>query len=139
MNGNYANQEMVREVLGEPKLQFVPHVGYVSLFPFMGKLIPPVSCRVFFIDFIMLHYFASSACMWSWIYYKCTFTFEILDIVTGLHIAMLEKFWICLADPSEHQLHRTWSKWWIEESDTKLSTYIPPITSWQIIIYYRIV
>ncbi|XP_019106001.1 mannosyl-oligosaccharide glucosidase GCS1 isoform X2 [Beta vulgaris subsp. vulgaris] len=43
MNGNYANQEMVREVLGEPKLQFVPHVGYVSLFPFMGKLIPPES------------------------------------------------------------------------------------------------
>ncbi|KAL2903641.1 Mannosyl-oligosaccharide glucosidase GCS1 [Bienertia sinuspersici] len=43
MNGNYANQEMVREVLEEPKLRFVPHVGYVSLFPFMGKLIPPGS------------------------------------------------------------------------------------------------
>ncbi|XP_074302303.1 mannosyl-oligosaccharide glucosidase GCS1-like isoform X1 [Silene latifolia] len=41
MNGNYASQEMVREVLEMPKLQFVPHVGYVSLFPFMGKLIPP--------------------------------------------------------------------------------------------------
>lgn len=43
MNGNYASQEMVREVLEEPRLQFVPHVGYVSLFPFMGKLIPPES------------------------------------------------------------------------------------------------
>ncbi|KAH9607597.1 hypothetical protein KSS87_016297 [Heliosperma pusillum] len=43
MNGNYASQEMVREVLEMPKLQFVPHVGYVSLFPFMGKLIPPES------------------------------------------------------------------------------------------------
>ncbi|XP_021746583.1 mannosyl-oligosaccharide glucosidase GCS1-like [Chenopodium quinoa] len=43
MNGNHARQEMVREVLEEPKLQFVPHLGYVSLFPLMGKLIPPES------------------------------------------------------------------------------------------------
>ncbi|XP_074295640.1 mannosyl-oligosaccharide glucosidase GCS1-like [Silene latifolia] len=43
VNGNYASQEMVREVLEVPTLQFVPHVGYVSLFPFMGKLIPPES------------------------------------------------------------------------------------------------
>ncbi|KAL9225563.1 hypothetical protein vseg_001469 [Gypsophila vaccaria] len=43
MNGNYASQEMVREVLEMPKLQFVPHIGYVSLFPFLGKLIPPES------------------------------------------------------------------------------------------------
>ncbi|KNA17577.1 hypothetical protein SOVF_078130 [Spinacia oleracea] len=43
MNGNHASKEMVREVLEEPKLQFVPHFGYVSLFPLMGKLIPPES------------------------------------------------------------------------------------------------
>ncbi|KAJ8439154.1 hypothetical protein Cgig2_027080 [Carnegiea gigantea] len=30
MNGNYATQELVREVLEEPKPQFVPHVGYDS-------------------------------------------------------------------------------------------------------------
>lgn len=33
----------MREVLERPELRLVPHVGYVSLFPFMGKLIPPVS------------------------------------------------------------------------------------------------
>ncbi|XP_057543568.1 mannosyl-oligosaccharide glucosidase GCS1-like [Amaranthus tricolor] len=43
VNENYASQEMVREVLEKPKLQFVPHLGYISLFPFMGKLIPPES------------------------------------------------------------------------------------------------
>lgn len=33
----------MREVLERPELRLVPHIGYVSLFPFMGKLIPPVS------------------------------------------------------------------------------------------------
>jgi hypothetical protein len=33
----------VREVLERPQLRLVPHVGYVSLFPFIGRLIPPVS------------------------------------------------------------------------------------------------
>ncbi|XP_062110650.1 mannosyl-oligosaccharide glucosidase GCS1 isoform X3 [Humulus lupulus] len=44
MNGNnYASRELVREVLENPKLRLVPHVGYVSLFPFMRKIIPPES------------------------------------------------------------------------------------------------
>jgi mannosyl-oligosaccharide glucosidase len=34
----------VREVLERPRLRLVPHVGYVSLFPFIWRLIPPVSC-----------------------------------------------------------------------------------------------
>ncbi|PSS26953.1 Mannosyl-oligosaccharide glucosidase [Actinidia chinensis var. chinensis] len=40
---HYASRELVREVLERPKLRFVPHIGYVSLFPFMGKIIPPAS------------------------------------------------------------------------------------------------
>ncbi|XP_059445134.1 mannosyl-oligosaccharide glucosidase GCS1 isoform X1 [Corylus avellana] len=40
---NYANRELVREVLERPQLRLVPHVGYVSLFPFIGRLIPPGS------------------------------------------------------------------------------------------------
>ncbi|XP_030497086.2 mannosyl-oligosaccharide glucosidase GCS1 [Cannabis sativa] len=44
MNGNnYASRELVREVLENPKLRLVPHIGYVSLFPFMRKIIPPES------------------------------------------------------------------------------------------------
>ncbi|XP_076909251.1 mannosyl-oligosaccharide glucosidase GCS1-like [Bidens hawaiensis] len=35
--------ELVREVLEEPALRFVPHVGYVSLFPFIWKIIPSTS------------------------------------------------------------------------------------------------
>ncbi|KAJ7531561.1 hypothetical protein O6H91_14G048900 [Diphasiastrum complanatum] len=31
---------LTRDVLRQPKLQFVPHFGYVSLFPFIMKLIP---------------------------------------------------------------------------------------------------
>ena len=42
---NYASRELVREVLERPELRLVPHVGYVSLFPFMGRIIPPVSYR----------------------------------------------------------------------------------------------
>uniref|UniRef100_A0A6N2N7T6 Mannosyl-oligosaccharide glucosidase n=1 Tax=Salix viminalis TaxID=40686 RepID=A0A6N2N7T6_SALVM len=33
-------RELVREVLEQPVPRFVPHIGYVSLFPFMGKIIP---------------------------------------------------------------------------------------------------
>ncbi|KAL8142455.1 hypothetical protein V2J09_015487 [Rumex salicifolius] len=40
MNGNDATKEFLREVLEKPKLQLVPQVGYVSLFPFMWKIIP---------------------------------------------------------------------------------------------------
>ncbi|XP_050276247.1 mannosyl-oligosaccharide glucosidase GCS1-like [Quercus robur] len=40
---NYATRELVREVLERPELRLVPHVGYVSLFPFMGRIIPPES------------------------------------------------------------------------------------------------
>lgn len=42
---NHATRELVREVLERPELRLVPHVGYVSLFPFMGRIIPPVSHR----------------------------------------------------------------------------------------------
>ncbi|KAL8514460.1 hypothetical protein ACS0TY_013538 [Phlomoides rotata] len=41
--GGYPTRELVREVLEEPVLRLVPHIGYVSLFPFMGRLIPPDS------------------------------------------------------------------------------------------------
>ncbi|KAL9686728.1 hypothetical protein QQ045_031121 [Rhodiola kirilowii] len=34
------SRELVRDVIDQPKLGFVPHIGYVSLFPFMAKLIP---------------------------------------------------------------------------------------------------
>lgn len=41
---SYPTRELVREALEKPELRLVPHVGYVSLFPFMEKIIPPVSC-----------------------------------------------------------------------------------------------
>ncbi|KAL5055445.1 hypothetical protein RYX36_036127 [Vicia faba] len=37
---NYAPRQLVRDVLETPVLRFVPHIGYVSLFPFMGRIIP---------------------------------------------------------------------------------------------------
>ncbi|OWM89753.1 hypothetical protein CDL15_Pgr024501 [Punica granatum] len=37
---NHVTRELVREVLQMPELRLVPHIGYVSLFPFMGKIIP---------------------------------------------------------------------------------------------------
>lgn len=40
---NQPSRELIREVLEKPVLRLVPHFGYVSLFPFMGKLIPPES------------------------------------------------------------------------------------------------
>lgn len=43
MENSYVKRELVREVLEKPELRLVPHVGYVSLFPFMEKIIPPVS------------------------------------------------------------------------------------------------
>ncbi|KAG8054167.1 hypothetical protein GUJ93_ZPchr0001g31040 [Zizania palustris] len=36
-------RELLRETLQSPQLQLVPHVGYVSLFPFMLGAIPPES------------------------------------------------------------------------------------------------
>ncbi|XP_051122251.1 mannosyl-oligosaccharide glucosidase GCS1-like isoform X2 [Andrographis paniculata] len=41
--GNYPTRELVREVLEQPSLRLIPHIGYVSLFPFMNRLIPPES------------------------------------------------------------------------------------------------
>ncbi|XP_043704692.1 mannosyl-oligosaccharide glucosidase GCS1 [Telopea speciosissima] len=41
--GSYASRELVREVLEKPLLRLVPHIGYVSLFPFMMRIIPPES------------------------------------------------------------------------------------------------
>ncbi|XP_044490914.1 mannosyl-oligosaccharide glucosidase GCS1 [Mangifera indica] len=43
MRNNYPTRELVREVLEKPETRFVPHIGYVSLFPFMEKIIPPES------------------------------------------------------------------------------------------------
>lgn len=40
IEGNIHVKRVVREVLERPVLRLVPHVGYVSLFPFMGKIIP---------------------------------------------------------------------------------------------------
>ncbi|KAG5521860.1 hypothetical protein RHGRI_034177 [Rhododendron griersonianum] len=40
---HYASRELVREVLERPRLRFVPHIGYVSLFPFMWRILPPDS------------------------------------------------------------------------------------------------
>lgn len=46
IGNNYVNRELVREVLERPELKLVPHVGYVSLFPFMTRIIPPVSSQI---------------------------------------------------------------------------------------------
>ncbi|KAF9596923.1 hypothetical protein IFM89_014487 [Coptis chinensis] len=43
VGSDYASRELVREVLETPKLRLVPHIGYVSLFPFIMKIIPPDS------------------------------------------------------------------------------------------------
>lgn len=39
----HSRRELIREVLERPTLKLVPHIGYVSLFPFMAKMIPPES------------------------------------------------------------------------------------------------
>jgi mannosyl-oligosaccharide glucosidase len=41
-NGQLSRQ-LVRKTFGKPKLKLVPHLGYVSFFPFMSRIIPPVS------------------------------------------------------------------------------------------------
>ncbi|KAG2409645.1 Mannosyl-oligosaccharide glucosidase [Vigna angularis] len=41
--GNYATRQLVRDVTEIPVLRLVPHIGYVSLFPFMGRIIPSES------------------------------------------------------------------------------------------------
>ncbi|XVE85298.1 hypothetical protein DITRI_Ditri17bG0080500 [Diplodiscus trichospermus] len=43
VGNNHVNRELVREVLEWPELKLVPHVGYVSLFPFIARIIPPES------------------------------------------------------------------------------------------------
>ncbi|XP_050205267.1 mannosyl-oligosaccharide glucosidase GCS1-like [Mercurialis annua] len=40
VGNGYLKRDLVREVLERPKLRLVPHVGYVSLFPFMRRIIP---------------------------------------------------------------------------------------------------
>ncbi|CAH2034022.1 unnamed protein product [Thlaspi arvense] len=37
------SRELVRETFGKPELRLVPHIGYVSFFPFMFRIIPPDS------------------------------------------------------------------------------------------------
>ncbi|KAL7609119.1 mannosyl-oligosaccharide glucosidase GCS1 [Lactuca sativa] len=39
-NGKPPSLELVRQVLEKPELRLVPHIGYVSLFPFIWKIIP---------------------------------------------------------------------------------------------------
>lgn len=41
-DNNNMRREFLRGTLQAPQLQLVPHVGYVSLFPFMMGTIPPV-------------------------------------------------------------------------------------------------
>ncbi|KAK7368446.1 hypothetical protein VNO80_10472 [Phaseolus coccineus] len=41
--GNYATRQLVRDVTEIPVLRLVPHIGYVSFFPFMGRIIPSES------------------------------------------------------------------------------------------------
>lgn len=56
----------MREVLERPQLRLVPHVGYVSLFPFIGRLIPPVSYTDNLILKTMLDLlFGASVCSYS--------------------------------------------------------------------------
>ncbi|EOX99908.1 Glucosidase 1 isoform 1 [Theobroma cacao] len=43
VGNTHANRELVREVLERPELKLVPNLGYVSLFPFMTRIIPPES------------------------------------------------------------------------------------------------
>ncbi|CAI9093220.1 OLC1v1028665C1 [Oldenlandia corymbosa var. corymbosa] len=43
VNNHPPSQKLSREVLEKPVLRLVPHFGYVSLFPLMGRLIPPGS------------------------------------------------------------------------------------------------
>lgn len=40
-------KDLIRITSGKPKLRFVPHYGYNSLFPLLMRLIPPVSTRSF--------------------------------------------------------------------------------------------
>ncbi|KAG0459824.1 hypothetical protein HPP92_022952 [Vanilla planifolia] len=42
-DGNTVKKELVRETLQRPKLRLVPHIGYISLFPFLMNIIPPES------------------------------------------------------------------------------------------------
>jgi mannosyl-oligosaccharide glucosidase len=36
----HLSRELVRETYGKPELRLVPHIGYVSFFPFMFRIIP---------------------------------------------------------------------------------------------------
>lgn len=39
----FTTRQLIREVSETPTLRMVPHIGYVSLFPLMGRIIPPES------------------------------------------------------------------------------------------------
>lgn len=71
---NYPRREFVREVLEKPVLQLVPHLGYVSLFPFILRLIPPVSSLAVFQQYII------SSCL-------------TLDLLLYLHLTFLARYW----------------------------------------------
>lgn len=43
MSADTVRRELVRETLERPQPALVPHVGYISLFPFMMGIIPPTS------------------------------------------------------------------------------------------------
>ncbi|GLU06199.1 hypothetical protein SLE2022_232490 [Rubroshorea leprosula] len=43
VGNNHPRRELIREVLERPELKLVPHIGYVSLFPLMARIIPPES------------------------------------------------------------------------------------------------
>ncbi|KAG5614538.1 hypothetical protein H5410_014362 [Solanum commersonii] len=58
---NYPRREFVREVLEKPVLQLVPHLGYVSLFPFILRLIPPDS----WILESQLHLISNKSILWT--------------------------------------------------------------------------
>lgn len=43
-SNGFPSRKLVREVSKEPVLGLVPHIGYISLFPMIWRIIPPVSC-----------------------------------------------------------------------------------------------
>lgn len=42
---NPLSRQLIQEVLEEPIPRFVPHVGYISLFPFIWKMIPAIGSQ----------------------------------------------------------------------------------------------
>ncbi|KAL1565274.1 ADP-ribosylation factor GTPase-activating protein gcs1 [Salvia divinorum] len=59
--GGHPSRELLREVLEKPVLRLVPHIGYVSLFPFMSRLIPADS----WILEKQLHLISDTTTLWT--------------------------------------------------------------------------